>query len=135
MFNFQKVRTVKTPPIRKYRSPWATCMPPARDLTLWPLHVTSPVTPGHGLCAAQINSWSWVDWTSLHGFAKSTNSSERKRSVVSACDVSRDFFRSRWASASINLVCLLLGWPFYVYLATFLNSHQKTFSYIYIYSS
>ena len=31
---------------------------------------------------------------------------------MSACDVSRDFFRSRWASPSINLVCLL-GWPFY----------------------
>ena len=32
---------------------------------------------------------------------------------MSVCDVSHDFFRSRWASLLINLVCLLLRWPFY----------------------
>ena len=31
---------------------------------------------------------------------------------MSARDVLRNFFRSRWASSSINLVCLL-SWPFY----------------------
>ena len=87
-----------------------------------PLHVTSlrdpctwphPVTPAHGLCAAQLNLRSGVNWAPLRGFAESTTSSKRQRSVMSARDVSRDFFRSRWASLLINLVCLLLGWPFY----------------------
>ena len=61
------------------------------------------------LCSLQ----SWVDWAPLHGFAKSATSLERQRSVMLTYDVSRDFFRSRWVFPSINLVCLLLGWPFY----------------------
>ena len=64
----------------------------------WPLHVTSPVTYARTLCAAQLNSRSWVDWAPLHDFAESGTFSERRRSLVSARDVSHDFFRSRWAS-------------------------------------
>ena len=33
--------------------------------------------------------------------------------MLSEHDVSRDFFCSCWAFSLINLVCLLLGWPFY----------------------
>ena len=54
-----------------------------------------------------------MNWTPLHGIAKSTTFLERQRSVVSARNVSRDFFCLRWASPLINLVCLLLSWPFY----------------------
>ena len=91
----------------------APCMWPfhvalARDPCTWP-HL---VTPASDFCAAQLNLWSWVDWTPLHDFAKSATSLERRKSLVSARDVSRDFFYSRWASFSINLV-YLLGWPFY----------------------
>ena len=81
--------------------------------------------PACDLCAAQLNLQSWVDWTPLHDFAKSTTFLERWRSVASAHDVARDFFRSRWASPSINLVCLLLGWPFYTLLFIFLHQSPK----------
>ena len=86
-------------------------MPPARDPCTWP----HPVTPARGLCAAQLNSWSWVNWTPLHDFAESATSLEHQRSVVSARDVLRDFFCSCWASPFGHLVVLvlLLGWPFY----------------------
>ena len=70
------------------------------------------MTPARGLCAAQLNLHSWVNWTPLHGFAKNTTSSKRQRSVLAVCDVSRDFFHSCWAIFLINLVCLLLGWSF-----------------------
>ena len=91
----------------------------ACDLTPWSL--------ARGPCAAQLNLWSWVNWTPLHNFAKSTNSSERQGSVVSARDVSRDFFRSRWASPWINLVCLLLGWPFYNFKSSTSNGSGSPF--------
>ena len=70
------------------------------------------VTPAHGLCAAELNLRSWVDWAPLHNFAESATFSERQKSVVSARDVSHDFFRLRWAFPLIKLVGLL-GWPFY----------------------
>ena len=99
----------------------APCTQPfPRDLT--PAHNLTPWLLTHGLCAAELNLWSWVNWTPLQNFAKSATSLERQRSVVSASDVSRDFFRSRWASPSINPVCLL-GWPFYI--NTFLGFFQK----------
>ena len=41
----RRVCTVITSPICKCRSPRATRMPPACDLTSWPLHVTSPRDP------------------------------------------------------------------------------------------
>ena len=82
---------------------WPYAVTPARDFTLWPLHVA----------LVQFSLRSWVDWTPLHDFAKSTTSSKRQRSVLSASNVSRNFFHSRWASPLINLVCLLLGWPFH----------------------
>ena len=85
----------------------------ARDLTPWPLTC--------GPCAAQLNLWSWVNWTALHNFAKSATFLERQRSVVSACDVSCDFFRSHRASPLINLVCLL-NWPFYTGLKDSLDN-------------
>ena len=91
-------------------------MPPARDLSMWPLHVISSRDPCTWPWCSSAHSRSWVDWTLLHNFAKKTTSLERQRSVVSARDVSCDFFRSRWASPLINLVCLLLGWPFYTYV-------------------
>ena len=59
-----------------------------------------------------IESWSWVNLTLFHSFAKSKTFLEHQRSVVLARDVSRDFFYSRWASPPINLV-YLLAWPFY----------------------
>ena len=83
-------------------------MSPAQDLCMWP----HPVTPARGLCAAQLDLQNWVDWSPLHDFAKSATFLERQKSIVSARDVSRDFFYWRRASLSINLVCLL-GWPFY----------------------
>ena len=73
---------------------WPLLVAPARDPCTWP----HPVIPIRGFCAAQLNLWSWVNWTLLHDFAKNATYSERRRSVVSARDVSRDFFRSRWAS-------------------------------------
>ena len=79
-----------------------------RDPCTWP-HL---VILARGPCAAQLNSGSWVDWVPFQGFAKSATFLEQQRSVVSARDVSRDFFRSRWAFLLINLVCLP-GWPFY----------------------
>ena len=75
---------------------------------MWP-HLLTPV---RGFYTAQLNLWSWVDWTPFYNFAKTTTSLERWRSVVSALDVSRNFFHSRWASHSINQMCLL-GWSFY----------------------
>ena len=77
---------------------------------------------------AQLNSWSWVNWISLHGFAKSITSSTCQRSVLSARDVSRDLFRLSRAFSSINLMCLL-GWPFYMdniycYYSWFVNLLQ-----------
>ena len=93
------------------------------DPCTWP----HPVTLARGLCAAQLNSWSWVDWAPLYGFAKSATSSERQRSVVSARDVSRHFFRLRWASLLINLVCLLLGWSFYNFESSTPNRSASPF--------
>ena len=86
-------------------STWPLHMILVRDLTPWPLYVA----------LVQPNLRSWVDWTLFHNFAKSITASERWRSVVLARDVSRDFFRSRWASPFGHLVVLvfLLGWPFY----------------------
>ena len=83
-------------------------MPPTYDPCMW-LH---PVTPARDFWSTQLHLRSWVDWAAFHGFAKSATSLERQRSVLLARDVSCDFFRSRWASPSINLVCLL-GWLFY----------------------
>ena len=87
--------------------------PHPRDSCTW-LH---PLIPAYSFCAVQLNLWSWVNWISLQDFAKNAISLECQRSVVSARDISRDFFRSRWASSLINLVCLL-GWPFYTFLVT-----------------
>ena len=81
----------------------------------WPLHVTSPRDPCTWPLYSSTHSQSWVNWAPLYGFAESATSSECQRSVVSACDISHDFFRSRWASPFSHLVILvlLLGWPFY----------------------
>ena len=57
-----------------------------------------PVTPASDLCTAHLNSRSWVDWAPFHGFAKSATFSDCQRSVVSARDVSCNFFRSGLAS-------------------------------------
>ena len=84
-----------TPPISKCRSLWATCMPPACDLSTWPLHVTSPRDPSTWPWCSLFHLRSWVDWTHLHDFAKSTTFLECQRSMMSAHAISRDFFRSR----------------------------------------
>ena len=94
-------------------------MPPARDPSTWSLHVTR----AHELTLwllhvtlVQLNSIRGVE-SIEHLFIISPKAQlllERQRSVVSVRDVSRDFFRSRWASPSINLACLLLDWPFYI---------------------
>ena len=101
-----RVCTVITPPICKCRLPQATRMSSAYDLSTWRLHVTSP----RDVCTcpwySSAHSRRWGNWTPLHGFAENTTSLERQRSVVLTRDVSRDFFRSRWASSLINLVCL-----------------------------
>ena len=67
---------------------------PTRDSCIWP----HPVIPARRLCAAQLNLRSWVDWAPLQNLAKNATFLERQRSVISARDVSRDFFRSRWVS-------------------------------------
>ena len=113
---------LKPPLICKCRSPWETCIPPARksfylnpacDLSTWPLYLISPCDPCIWPLCSSAYLQSWVDWTTFHGFAKSTTLFMRQRSVMSACDIVRDFFRSRWLAFLINLVCLLSGWPFY----------------------
>ena len=56
---------------------------------------------------------------------------------MSARDVLRDFFRSRWAFLPINLMCLL-GWRFYNFESSkpngsaspFRKKNRKTFSYL-----
>ena len=88
----------------------APCMQPLPcDPCTWLFHVTL----ARGFCAAQLNLRTWVNWTLFHSFARSTTFSEHQRFVVSAHDVSRDFFRLWWAFPSINLVYLLLSWLFY----------------------
>ena len=84
-----------------------------RDSCTWPLHMNSARNPYMRPCATQLNSQSWVNSAPLHDFAKSTTFLERRRSVVSARDILFDFFHSYWEFPSINLVCLLLDWPFY----------------------
>ena len=46
---------------------------------------------------------------------------------MSARNVSRDFFRSRWAFPWINLVYLLLGWPFYNFKSSKPNRSASPF--------
>ena len=66
-------------------------------LSTWPLHVTSPCDPcTWPLCSpTQFVELSRLN-TSLQ-FCQSATSLERQKSVVSARDILRDFFRSRWA--------------------------------------
>ena len=66
----------------------------SHDPCIWP----HPVTPARDLCASQLNLRTWVNWALFCNFAESANSLERWKSIVSARDVSRDFFCSRWAS-------------------------------------
>ena len=84
---------------------WPLYVTLVRDLTSWPLHVAF----------VQLSSICGVELIE-HLFKIlpiSANSSECQRSVLSARDVSRYFFCSRWAFLSINLFYLLLGWAFY----------------------
>ena len=73
------------------------------------------VTLACSLCAAQLNSRSWVNWAPLHGFAKSATFSECQRSILLAPDISRDFFHLHLAFffGYLVVLVLLLGWPFY----------------------
>ena len=117
----KKFAILKLPPICKYRSLRATCMSPARNPCTWPLHVTLTLNFCTWLLCSLAHSRSWVNWASLHGFAKSAISWECQRSVVSARDISWDFFHSRWAFIFGHLLILLLpiGWLFYS--ATWVN--------------
>ena len=96
---------------------WTTCMSLKHNFCMW----SHPVTLVCGLYRAQLNLQNWVDWALLYSFAKSATSLEYQKAIVLVYDISRDFFRSRWASLLINLVYLLLSWPFYRNLKEKLN--------------
>ena len=105
MFDFQRVCTITIPSIWKCRSFFIIHMTSPLDLYTWPLHMTLTgdsstwllhVASAWSCCSqpllSKFNLRSWVNWTLLHSFGKGTNSLERWSSVVSAHDVSCDFF-------------------------------------------
>ena len=68
------------------------------------------MTPTRDLTQSQLMELSWLNTSS--GFLQKRNFSECRGINVPLRDVSRDFFRRRWASPSqFNLA--LVGWPFY----------------------
>ena len=85
---------------------------PAHDPYIWLLYVILPHDPYIWLLRSSAHPRSWVIWATLHAFAKSTNFLKCQRFVLSIRDVLCNVFCSRWASPSINLVCLL-DWLFY----------------------
>ena len=93
------------------------------------IYMTLARDPCIWLLPSQLNLQNWVDWAPLHNFAKSATFSKCQRSVMSACDVSRDFFYSYWASPIGYLVVfvLLLGWPFYNFKSSKPNGSASLF--------
>ena len=85
------------------------------DPCKWPLHVIPALSCCPRPLHNQFNSQSWVDWASLYAFTESITFLKRWRFVVSARNVSCNFFYLCWASPFGHLVVLvlLLSWPFY----------------------
>ena len=95
------------------------------------------MTPERDL--TQFNSTQLTELSQLNifsGFLQKCNFLDCRGIKVLSYDVSRNFFRQRWASPPVQLI-LLVGWPFYNsksfkpnrLASSFKKRKQKTFSY------